>query len=169
MTKTIKHAFLRIFTDGAYSSSEEAGGWGIVVLDFSDFGYEEHTYSGAADETTNNRMELTAVLKALSFTRKYLDNKEPKELAVQINSDSAYCINGASTWMKGWCAKGWKTGSGDPVKNVDIWKQIYKEVLTLVADGVDITWNLVKGHSGVRYNEQADKLAVEARKDIANS
>lgn len=146
---------VRIFTDGACSSNPGPGGWAIVVN--SDC--SSKTFKGNELSTTNNRMELTAVLNALEYVKSY---SECKDTSFEVVSDSAYVINSITMrWLEAWCRNGWKTTGGDNVKNVDLWKKV-KEILDIFKRSkVDISFTKVKGHSGNTFNEIADGLAFE--------
>ena len=134
-----------IFTDGACSGNPGPGGWAAILR----YGEAEKELSGGEKATTNNRMELTAVIEGL----KALKRAE----AVTIHTDSRYVMDGASKWLKGWKAKGWKTASKQPVKNEDLWR-----ALDAAMDGHQIRWVWVAGHSGHPENERADTLARSA-------
>ncbi len=136
-----------VYTDGACSNNQAAGGqpggWGAVFLN-------GQKLSGGDLSTTNNRMELTAVIEALKAT--------PHQSEVEIYSDSAYVINAfEKNWIPNWIKRGWKTSQGKPVENQDLWK----DLIPLVKDR-KIIWKKVKGHSGDKWNELADQLAVAA-------
>ncbi|MBT5071761.1 MAG: ribonuclease HI, partial [Porticoccaceae bacterium] len=118
------------------------GGWGALLR----FGGEEKTLFGGEQDTTNNRMELTAVIEALGALKRPCD--------VTLTSDSTYVLKGIQEWMPNWKKRGWKTASKKPVKNVDLWKKL--DVL-IVEHKID--WQWVKGHSGHPGNELADQLA----------
>ena len=138
-------ATVEIYTDGACSGNPGPGGWGVLLR----YGGHERTLSGAHPDTTNNRMELTAVIEALqALTR---------SSRVLLTTDSRYVMDGITEWLPGWKRRGWRTAARKPVKNVDLWKQL---------DGVvgqhDIEWRWVKGHSGHVDNERVDRLAREA-------
>lgn len=133
-----------IFTDGGCSGNPGPGGWAFVALD----GESLLSYSsGGEASTTNNRMELTAVIRALE-TCKVLEAHK-----VRISTDSQYVKNGITTWIHKWKANGWRTASKDPVKNRELWEEL--ESLCSV---FDIDWIWVKGHAGVKYNEMCDSL-----------
>lgn len=138
-----------VYTDGACEGNPGPGGWAAVILDNG----EEKRLKGAEKETTNNRMEIMAVLMAL----KSLD--EPCE--VHIFSDSKYVINSCSKWLSGWEKNGFTSSTGEPVKNTDLWKEMSCELQKHTAV---FTW--VKGHAGYKYNEICDKLAVQAIAEI---
>jgi ribonuclease HI len=133
---------VEIFTDGACRGNPGPGGWGVLMR----FGNEEKSLCGGESETTNNRMELTAVIEGL------LALKRPCE--VKVTSDSTYVLKGVQEWMPNWKKRGWKTASKQPVKNVDLWQK-----LDAVIGEHKIDWRWVKGHSGHRENEIADQLA----------
>ena len=133
---------VQIFTDGACRGNPGPGGWGALLR----FGGEEKTLFGGEQDTTNNRMELTAVIEALGALKRPCD--------VTLTSDSTYVIKGIQEWMPNWKKRGWKTASKKPVKNVDLWKKL--DVL-IVEHKID--WQWVKGHSGHPDNELADQLA----------
>ena len=133
---------VEIFTDGACRGNPGPGGWGALLR----FGAEEKELFGGEPETTNNRMELTAVIEALTAL------KRPCE--VKVTSDSTYVLKGIQEWMPNWKKRGWKTASKKPVKNVDLWQK-----LDALIGLHSIDWRWVKGHSGHRENEIADDLA----------
>ena len=133
---------VQIFTDGACRGNPGPGGWGALLR----FGGEEKTLFGGEQDTTNNRMELTAVIEALEALKRPCD--------VTLTSDSTYVLKGIQEWMPNWKKRGWKTASKKPVKNVDLWKKL--DVL-IVEHKID--WQWVKGHSGHQENELADQLA----------
>ena len=133
---------VEIYTDGACRGNPGPGGWG-VVLRHED---SEKTLRGGERQTTNNRMELRAVIQGLGALR------EPCQ--VTIISDSTYVLNGVTKWMKNWKQKGWRTSSNKPVRNVDLWQELDSLVL-----GHKINWHWIKGHSGDPGNERADQLA----------
>ena len=133
-----------IYTDGACKGNPGPGGWGVWLKS----GDHERELFGGELNTTNNRMELKAVIEGLSALKK------PCNVALYL--DSQYVRKGITEWIKGWKAKGWKTASKQPVKNAELWK----ELDALVEDsGHTIEWRWVKGHSGDVGNERADMLA----------
>ncbi len=141
---------IEIFTDGACKGNPGAGGWGALMR----FGDVEKELFGGERETTNNRMELTAAIKALEALT------QPCE--VTLTTDSQYVRKGITEWMQGWKRKNWRTAGGKSVKNQDLWM-----ALDQLNQTHQIRWNWVKGHSGHRENEIADELAnkgVEAAK-----
>ncbi len=133
---------IQIYTDGACKGNPGPGGWGALLVAGST---EKELFGGEAN-TTNNRMELTAVIQALAAL------KRPCQLV--IHTDSQYVLKGITEWMVGWKAKGWKTASRAPVKNVDLW-----QALDAATTQHQIEWRWVKGHSGHPGNERADQLA----------
>ncbi|TGW15827.1 ribonuclease HI [Candidatus Hepatobacter penaei] len=134
-----------IFTDGACLGNPGPGGWGAVIRR----GEDEQVLSGAASQTTNNRMELVAVIEALRFLAP--DQK------ITLYTDSQYVKNGITVWIKTWQRNGWKTSQKQPVKNQDLWQSL-QEALT----DHDVAWVWVKGHAGHPGNEHADRVAQEA-------
>ena len=133
---------VEIFTDGACRGNPGPGGWG-AVLRYGDTDKELH---GGEAMTTNNRMELTAVIKALEALK--------RECEVRVGTDSQYVKNGITQWIAGWKRNGWRTANRKPVKNVDLWQRLD----AAVADH-RVEWAWVKGHSGHPENERADQLA----------
>jgi ribonuclease HI len=131
-----------IYTDGACKGNPGAGGWG-ALLEMN--GTEKELFGGET-HTTNNRMELTAVIRALAAL------KRPCKVA--LHTDSKYVQQGISSWIHGWKKNGWRTADKKPVKNADLWK-----TLDEVAQPHDIEWLWVKGHAGHNGNERADQLA----------
>ena len=133
-----------IYTDGACKGNPGPGGWGVYL---KSGGHEKELWGGEQG-TTNNRMELMAVIEGLSAL------KRPCKVSVYL--DSEYVRKGITEWIHGWKAKGWKTAAKQPVKNADLWQRLD----ALVHDGVhQIEWHWVKGHAGDPGNERADALA----------
>lgn len=133
---------IEAFTDGACRGNPGPGGWG-VLLRYND--HEKRLFGGERD-TTNNRMELMAVIKALESIN--------RQCTIKVTSDSQYVLKGISEWMVNWKKRGWKTAAKKPVKNVDLWQRLDKACETH-----NIEWIWVKGHSGHIENEIADELA----------
>ena len=133
---------IRIYTDGACRGNPGPGGWGALILKDK----EEIKLNGGQNVTTNNQMELTAVIKALNF---FSESSE-----IEIFTDSKYVMDGITDYIKKWKVNGWKTASKKPVKNSDLWKQLDE-----LSAQHSISWNWVKGHSGHRENDIADELA----------
>ena len=134
---------IKIYTDGACRGNPGPGGWGALILKDN----EEIKLNGGQNDTTNNQMELTAVIKALKF---FSESTE-----IEIFTDSKYVMDGITDYIKKWKVNGWKTASKKPVKNTDLWKQ-----LDDLSAQHSIRWNWVKGHSGHRENDIADELAL---------
>lgn len=143
MTTNLKK--IEIFTDGACRGNPGPGGWGALIR----FKQHEKKLNGAFPHTTNNRMELTAVIQALHAL------KEPCDIT--ITTDSQYVRNGITTWMTSWKQKNWRTSNKTPVKNIDLWQELDKAI-----QHHKIEWHWVKGHSGHPENEIADQLANAA-------
>jgi len=133
---------IHIYTDGACKGNPGPGGWGALLV----AGDKEKELCGGEANTTNNRMELMAVIEALSALK--------RPCHVIMHSDSQYVLKGITEWLAGWKAKGWKTASKAPVKNVDLW-----QALDAATTQHQIEWRWVKGHSGHPGNERADQLA----------
>lgn len=131
-----------IYTDGACRGNPGPGGWGALLR----AGSHERELSGGEKLTTNNRMELTAVIKALEVLT--------RPCGVTLYTDSEYVRNGITTWIHNWKRRGWRTADGKPVKNVDLWRRLDE-----LAAGHQVQWRWVKGHSGDPDNERADALA----------
>ena len=134
-----------IYTDGACKGNPGPGGWGVLMRSADG---SEKELSGGELGTTNNRMEMMAVIQALGAL------KRPCEVTLHL--DSQYVLKGITEWLPGWKAKGWKTAAKQPVKNVDLWQQL--DLLVATA-GHKIDWRWVKGHAGDPGNERADGLA----------
>ena len=134
-----------LITDGSCRGNPGPGGWAAVLR------YREHAreLSGADPQTTNNRMEMTAVLEGLSALR------EPCRVTIEI--DSEYVKKGVTEWMAGWKRRGWKTASKQPVKNQDLWRRLDEAVARH-----EVKWRWVKGHAGHADNNRCDELAREA-------
>ena len=137
MTQSIK-----IFTDGACRGNPGPGGWGALIIENE----EEHSLWGGEKKTTNNKMEMTAAIKALE----YFTNSSN----IQLTTDSNYVKDGIESWIEGWKMNGWKTASKKSVKNKELWVR-----LDDLNNFHNISWKWVKGHSGHRENEIADLLA----------
>ncbi len=133
---------VEIYTDGACRGNPGPGGWGASLR----FNGQQKDLYGSEKETTNNRMELTAVIQGLESLS--------RSSAVKIYTDSKYVLDGMTKWLPGWKKKGWKTAAKKPVKNVDLWQR-----LDTAVQANDVSWQWVKGHSGDAGNECADMLA----------
>ena len=141
---------VEVFTDGACKGNPGPGGWGVVLR----MGHHEKDMAGNEPDTTNNRMELTAVIRALQVL------KEPCH--VHLHTDSRYVIDGITKWIFGWQKNGWKTAAKKPVLNTDLWQE-----LLIAIKRHRIEWIWVKGHDGHPENERADKLASDAALAVA--
>lgn len=135
---------VEIFTDGACKGNPGPGGWAALLR----MGKHEKELSGSEPETTNNRMEMTAVIRALAALTEACD--------VSLYTDSKYVIDGITKWIEGWQKRGWKTAAKKPVLNEDLWRQMLDEV-----GRHKITWHWVKGHNGHPENERVDQIASE--------
>lgn len=139
---------VEIYTDGACSGNPGAGGWGAILR----YGSVEKELSGGESDTTNNRMELTAVIEALKALKKPCN--------IVLYTDSRYVMDGVNEWMPNWKLNGWRTSNKKtPVKNVDLW-----QILESLIEKHKIKWVWVKGHNGHPENERVDKLAREQAK-----
>jgi ribonuclease HI len=133
---------IEIFTDGACSGNPGPGGWGAILR----MGGHEKEIWGGEPRTTNNRMELMAVIRALESLK--------RPVVARVHTDSQYVQKGISEWIHGWKARGWKTAAKAPVKNVDLWQALDK-----AAGPHSLEWIWVRGHAGHPENERADELA----------
>lgn len=133
---------VEIFTDGACKGNPGPGGWGALLR----MGCHEKEISGGERRTTNNRMELTAVIRALATLT------EP--CRIELHSDSTYVVEGITKWVKGWQQRGWKTAAKKPVANEDLWRELID-----AAERHKIRWHWVKAHNGHPENERVDRLA----------
>ena len=140
-----------IYTDGACKGNPGPGGWGVFLR----YGDVEKDLFGGEAQTTNNRMELTAVIEALRALN--------RPCQVDFYMDSEYVRKGITEWMAGWKSRGWRTAAKQPVKNEDLWR-ILDELLS--QSGHAFTWHWVKGHSGDPGNERADALANEGVRTV---
>lgn len=138
-----------LFSDGACSGNPGPGGWGVVLR----YRHREKELAGAEPETTNNRMELMAVIRGLEALR--------RPMAVCICTDSQYVMKGVTQWLANWKRRGWKTADRQPVKNQDLWQRLEA---TMAPHQVE--WQWVRGHTGHPDNERADALAVAACRSI---
>ncbi len=145
-------AKVEIFTDGACRGNPGPGGWGVLLR----AGKHEKELYGGESHTTNNRMEMTAVVMALKALKQQSD--------VVLTTDSQYVRKGITEWMSGWKKKNWQTSSKKPVKNVDLWKEIDH-----LASNHSIDWRWVKGHSGHVENERVDALANRGIDELPES
>ncbi|MFZ5512220.1 MAG: ribonuclease HI [Pseudomonadota bacterium] len=138
----MKEDIVDIFTDGACSGNPGPGGWGVVLR----MGSHEKELFGGDPATTNNRMELTAVIRALEALK--------RPVTVRVHTDSQYVQKGISEWIHAWKRRGWKTADRQPVKNDDLWRE-----LDTLSSRHRIEWHWVRGHAGHPDNERADRLA----------
>ncbi|MBT0669468.1 ribonuclease HI [Novosphingobium profundi] len=141
---------IEIFTDGACKGNPGPGGWGVLLR----MGEHEKEMAGSEAQTTNNRMEMTAVIKALEALN------QPCEIT--LYTDSKYVIDGITKWVFGWQKKGWVNASRQPVANADLWRE-----MLAAAKPHKVTWQWVRGHNGHAENERVDQLASDAAKAIA--
>ncbi|MFC1630483.1 MAG: ribonuclease HI [Arenicellales bacterium] len=141
-----------IYTDGACRGNPGPGGWGAVLA----YGNKKKELFGSERETTNNRMELLAAIKALDSLK--------WSCKVSLYTDSQYVRKGILEWMDNWKKRGWKTSARKPVKNQDLWISLDKALTRH-----DVEWHWVKGHSGVAGNEHADSLANQAIDELLNA
>lgn len=142
MAETRKHVDL--YTDGACSGNPGKGGYGGILI----YKNKEKEYSGYNANTTNNRMEITAVIEGLKLLKESVD--------IDIYSDSAYTVNAfLEGWIDNWQANNWRTAGKKPVQNIELWQ----ELLSLIAKH-NVTWHKVKGHADNEYNNRCDKLAT---------
>tara|TARA_Y100000768_G_scaffold386283_1_gene374320 strand:+ start:1315 stop:1743 length:429 start_codon:yes stop_codon:yes gene_type:complete len=141
---------ITIYTDGACAGNPGIGGWGVVILEKNK---DEIMLNGGHNNTTNNRMELTAAIEAL----KYFQNKKD----ITLITDSKYVKDGIQLWIKNWKKNGWKTAAKKQVKNKELWMN-----LDVLIAKHNINWKWVKGHAGNIHNEKADYLARRYIEDI---
>jgi ribonuclease HI len=131
-----------IYTDGACSGNPGPGGWGGVLL----YNGHRREISGGEKETTNNRMEMMAVIRSLELLK--------RPCRIQLHTDSTYVMKGMTEWLANWKKKNWRTAGKQPVKNQELWQRLEQAV-----ERHDVEWCWVKGHSGITENERADELA----------
>ena len=136
------HKNVHIYTDGACSGNPGPGGWGSVLI----FNGHRRELSGGAADTTNNRMELMAVIAAMQVLK--------RPCHVTIYTDSVYVMKGMTEWLPQWKKRNWRTAGKQAVKNVDLWQLLEKVLVPHT-----VSWRWVKGHSGIQENERADELA----------
>ena len=141
---------VEIYTDGGCRPNPGAGGWAAILL----YREQRRELSGAEHNTTNNRMELTAAVRALEALKRPCD--------VIVHTDSEYVKNGITTWMPGWKRNGWKRKDG-ALKNIDLWQRL--DELTAAHR---IEWRWLKGHAGHEFNERCDALATQAIESLRN-
>ena len=144
---------VKIYTDGACSGNPGPGGWASA---FVESGKDIVTYAGHDKNTTNNRMELLAVVESLSIASK----RYRGDVNIEIYSDSAYVVNAINNnWLDKWKLNNWKTANGEDVKNYDLWSKFLALLSNIKTKGQIVTFNKVKGHAGNPLNEYVDKMA----------
>jgi len=177
---------ITIYTDGSSRGNPGPGGWGIVIIYDNDSrknaeqtrkdteGESVVEIGGREEHTTNNRMELTAAIKALEFASKLEAKSLPalpagrqavrqgSKLEATLHTDSEYVMKGMTEWIEGWQKRGWKTSAKKPVLNQDLWQKLLK-----VSEGKEISWKYVAGHSGHDFNERCDEIATSFADDIS--
>ena len=141
---------VEIYTDGACKGNPGAGGWGVLLM----HGGRTREFHGGEAHTTNNRMELIAVIRALEALA--------RGTRVRLHTDSQYVQIGISKWIRDWKRRGWRTAGRKPVKNVDLWRQLDE-----LAGGHEVEWIWVRGHDGNVGNERADELANQGVAEIS--
>ncbi len=142
---------VELYTDGACSGNPGPGGWGLILRHPSSG--KEIERSGAEAETTNNRMELTAVIEGLALLT--------RPSRVELYSDSKYVLDGLESWIAGWKKRGWKTAAKKPVKNEALWRRLDE-----LREQHEVSFHWIRGHAGHPDNERADALAVAAREAL---
>jgi ribonuclease HI len=141
-TPSAESGVVEIWTDGACKGNPGPGGWGALMT----YGGREKELFGGATNTTNNRMELQAVIEALASLK--------RRCRVIVHTDSQYVRGGITEWLPNWVRRGWRTADKKPVKNADLWRRLAE-----LAAQHDVEWRWVKGHAGIEGNERADALA----------
>jgi len=141
-----------IFTDGACRGNPGPGGWGVLLR----LGAQEKELWGGETQTTNNRMELTAAIRALAALK--------RPVQARIHTDSQYVLNGINSWIHAWKKNGWRTSNRKPVKNADLWQELDR-----LASAHQLEWIWVKGHAGHPENERADALANRGIDELENT
>jgi ribonuclease HI len=136
---------IKIYSDGACSGNPGPGGWGAILL----YNTTKKEISGGSAQTTNNIMEITAVIESLSVLK--------ESCSIDFYSDSKYVIDGITNWIHSWKKQNWKNSAKKPVKNLDLWLKLDK-----LASKHQINWHWVKGHADNFYNNRCDELAVQA-------
>ena len=136
-----------LYADGACSGNPGPGGWGVILKHLGTG--KEKELSGGEKHTTNNRMEMTAVIRGLESIS--------KASKVKVVTDSQYLVKGMNEWIANWIARNWKTANKKPVKNVDLWRKLLE-----VSEKHDVSWEWIQGHAGHPENERCDQLAVQA-------
>ena len=147
----MRQSVVTIYTDGACEPNPGPGGWAAILR----YGTQEKILSGADPQTTNNRMELQAAISALEALR--AGPPGPGPLRVELYTDSQYLQQGITAWLPNWIAHNWRKSDHQPVLNVDLWQELHA-----LTQQHDIRWHWLRGHSGQRHNERANRLANEA-------
>ena len=147
--KKVINKMLKIWTDGSCLGNPGPGGWAFVATDGKNVAHR----SGGECDTTNNRMELMAVIRALTAAHRHSE--------VEIHTDSQYVKNGMQTWIKNWRKNNWRTADRKPVKNQDLWQKLDE-----LAGQIKIHWVWVRGHNGEEFNEKCDELARTAAEKL---
>jgi len=150
-TSTNSAEIVRIYSDGACKGNPGPGGWGALLK----IGERERELFGGEPQTTNNRMELTAVIRALEALS--------GPCTVEVYTDSQYVQKGVSEWIGDWKRRGWRTADKKPVKNVDLWRELDR-----LAGAHRISWHWIKGHAGHPENERADALANRGVEEMSS-
>lgn len=145
--------YIDIYTDGSCLGNPGPGGWSVVFVD-TDSGSHWTLGGSCRESTTNNAMELLAVVCALEVVPTIGATR------VRIHSDSSYVVRGVTEWLQGWKARGWKGSTGNPVAHVHLWRRL-DHLLDNMDGDVEIEWEHVRAHTGIEYNELADELARE--------
>jgi ribonuclease HI len=147
----VRHAVVTIYTDGACEPNPGPGGWAAILR----YGTLEKMLSGADPHTTNNRMELQAAISALEALRPLPARAEPYR--IELYTDSQYLQQGITVWLPNWIARNWRKSDRKPVLNMDLWQKLHS-----LTREREIQWHWLRGHSGQRHNERANRLAYEA-------
>jgi ribonuclease HI len=147
--QSTEKSVVEIWTDGGCKPNPGPGGWAAILR----FGQHEKELTGGDPQTTNNRMELTAAAAALESLK--------RSCQITLHTDSEYVRNGITRWTTGWVRRNWRNASGDPVKNMDLWRRLLD-----AAAPHQIDWRWVRGHDGDAMNERADRLATLARETL---
>jgi len=151
---------IEIYTDGSSLGNPGPGGWGTVIIVGDKI---EKELGGFEKDTTNNRMEIQAVIEALKYIVK--NQKTIDKNIITINADSAYVLGGVTTWIKNWEKNGWKTANKKPVLNKELWQELISLVRGFKGN---LVWNKVKGHSGHIHNDRADEIATSCAANKVN-
>lgn len=156
---------VEIYTDGACHGNPGPGGWGFVALLMDESRTiiaKEERFGPAQGITTNNRAEMEAALNALAFLAEQQASGKWPTCPATLITDSEILVKGATQWMSGWIAKGWRKSNGKPVENRDLWERV-----NTATDGMAVEWRWVRGHCGNRWNERADELATKGAEEAA--